>query len=82
MTSRDPIARVSVLSTGNVRIRPEHLASTWRPQYWSLLTSRRWAPPLPINVYVVEHRAWCSCRRRVTPRDRCRCSCAVRGVPL
>jgi glyoxylase-like metal-dependent hydrolase (beta-lactamase superfamily II) len=23
--------------------------------YWWLLTSRRWTPPLPINVYVIEH---------------------------
>ncbi len=27
----DPILRVSVISTGQVQIRPDHLASTWRP---------------------------------------------------
>jgi glyoxylase-like metal-dependent hydrolase (beta-lactamase superfamily II) len=56
MTASDPIERVSVLSTGNVRIRPDHVASTWRPLYWWLFTSRRWTEPRPINVYVVEHR--------------------------
>ena len=56
MTAADPIERVSVLSTGNVRIRPDHVASTWRPLYWWLFTSRRWTEPRPINVYVVEHR--------------------------
>lgn len=52
----DPITRVAVLSTGNVRIRPDHAASTWRPLYWWLFTSRRWTGPMPINVYVIEHR--------------------------
>ncbi len=52
----DPIERVSVLSTGSVRIRPDHALSTWRPLYWWLFTSRRWTEPRPINVYVVEHR--------------------------
>ena len=56
MTSADPIERVSVLSTGNVRIRPDHVAATWRPLYWWLFTSRRWSEPRPINVYVIEHR--------------------------
>ena len=54
--SADPIERVSVLSTGNVRIRPDHVAATWRPLYWWLFTSRQWTEPRPINVYVVEHR--------------------------
>jgi N-acyl homoserine lactone hydrolase len=56
MHSLDPITRVSVLSTGNVKIRPDHRASTWRPLPWWLLTSRQWTGPLPINVYVIEHR--------------------------
>ena len=46
---------VSVISTGTVRIRPEHLYGSHKPLYWWLLTSRRWAPPRPINVYVIEH---------------------------
>jgi N-acyl homoserine lactone hydrolase len=51
-----PIRRVSVFSTGTVQIRPDHVASTWKPLYWWLFTSRRWTAPRPINVYVVEHR--------------------------
>ena len=51
----DPIRRISVLSTGSVRIRPEHGHRSWRPIPLWLLTSQRWTPPLPINVYVVEH---------------------------
>jgi N-acyl homoserine lactone hydrolase len=52
----DPIRRVSVVSTGAVSIHPEHAAATRQPMYWWLLTSRRWTGPLPINVYVIEHR--------------------------
>jgi N-acyl homoserine lactone hydrolase len=52
----DPIQRVSVVSTGQVQIRPDHLASTWRPTAWWLLASRRWTEPRPINAYVIEHR--------------------------
>jgi glyoxylase-like metal-dependent hydrolase (beta-lactamase superfamily II) len=46
---------VSVISTGTVRIRPEHPYGSRKPMYWWLLTSRRWTPPRPINVYVIEH---------------------------
>jgi N-acyl homoserine lactone hydrolase len=56
MTSPDPIARVSVISTGTVAIRPEHVGPTWKNLYVWLFTSRRWTAPLPINVYVIEHR--------------------------
>ena len=52
---KGPIARVSVLSTGYVRIRPDHRESRGRPVAWWLLTSRQWTAPLPINVYVIEH---------------------------
>ncbi len=52
----DPIADVSVLSTGSVVIRPEHVGPTKLNTYVWLATSRRWTAPLPINVYVVEHR--------------------------
>jgi glyoxylase-like metal-dependent hydrolase (beta-lactamase superfamily II) len=53
--SGDPIRRVSVLSTGSVRIRPEHIETNGTPMLWWLLTERRWTEPVPINVYVIEH---------------------------
>ena len=56
MNPNDPIRRVSVVSTGNVQIRPDHVSSTWRPMFWWLLTSRQWTGPRPINAYVIEHR--------------------------
>jgi N-acyl homoserine lactone hydrolase len=57
MTSdNDPITAVSVLSTGTVRIRPEHVGPTRKNTYVWLATSRRWTGPRPINVYVIEHR--------------------------
>ena len=31
MNMTDPIRRVSVVSTGQVQIRPDHVAPTWRP---------------------------------------------------
>ena len=49
------VKAVSVISTGTVRIRPEHPHGSRKPLYWWLLTSRRWTPPRPINVYVIEH---------------------------
>ncbi|HXS65837.1 MAG TPA: N-acyl homoserine lactonase family protein [Streptosporangiaceae bacterium] len=53
--SAGPVKAVSVISTGTVQIRPEQLYGTRKPLYWWLLTSRRWTPPRPINVYVIEH---------------------------
>jgi len=53
--SAEVVRAVSVISTGTVRIRPEHAYGTRKPLYWWLLTSRRWTPPRPINVYVIEH---------------------------
>jgi glyoxylase-like metal-dependent hydrolase (beta-lactamase superfamily II) len=53
--SAGAVKAVSVISTGTVRIRPEHPYGTRKPLYWWLLTSRRWTPPRPINVYVIEH---------------------------
>jgi glyoxylase-like metal-dependent hydrolase (beta-lactamase superfamily II) len=50
------VTRVRALSTGTVRIRPEHVASNGSPELWWMLTARRWTEPLPINVYVIEHR--------------------------
>jgi N-acyl homoserine lactone hydrolase len=51
----DPVKAVSVISTGTVEIHPEHAFGTGKPLYWWLLTSRRWLPPRPINVYAIEH---------------------------
>jgi len=50
-----PVKAVSVISTGTVRIRPEHPYGSRKPLYWWLLTSRQWTPPRPVNVYVIEH---------------------------
>ncbi|MEV6864164.1 N-acyl homoserine lactonase family protein [Streptosporangium subroseum] len=55
-TPADPIKRVSVISTGTVSIRPEHVGPTWKNLYLWLFTSTRWTAPRPINVYVIEHR--------------------------
>ena len=52
----DPIARVSVISTGTVSIRPEHVGPTRKNLYLWLFTSTRWTAPRPINAYVIEHR--------------------------
>jgi glyoxylase-like metal-dependent hydrolase (beta-lactamase superfamily II) len=49
------ITRVSVVSTGDVRIRPQHVESDGTPLMWWLNTSRTWTDPRPINVYVIEH---------------------------
>jgi glyoxylase-like metal-dependent hydrolase (beta-lactamase superfamily II) len=50
------ITKVSIVSTGSVEIRPQHVRGTGTPMLWWLLTSRRWTAPRPINVYVIEHR--------------------------
>jgi N-acyl homoserine lactone hydrolase len=49
------VKNVSVLRTGEVRIRPQHAKSDGTPALWWLFTSRRWTRSLPINVYVIEH---------------------------
>jgi len=51
----DVIRNISVISTGSVTIRPEHVGPTWKNTYVWLFTSRRWTAPRPINVYVIEH---------------------------
>jgi N-acyl homoserine lactone hydrolase len=56
MCRSDPIRRVSVVSTGTVRVHPEHMACTWKPTFLWVLTSRRWSTPRPINVFIIEHR--------------------------
>lgn len=50
-----PISRVSVVSTGSVAIRPEHVMANATPILWWLATSKRWMAPRPINVYVIQH---------------------------
>ncbi|MAS55747.1 N-acyl homoserine lactonase family protein [Nocardioides sp.] len=47
--------RVQVVSVGEVRVRPDNIAGTWRPMLWWTLTSRTWSPWLPVNVVVIEH---------------------------
>jgi glyoxylase-like metal-dependent hydrolase (beta-lactamase superfamily II) len=56
VTNEASIKQVSMVSTGSVSIHPEHVSATRKPMYWWLFTSRRWTQPLPINVYVIEHR--------------------------
>ncbi|HEY3505190.1 MAG TPA: N-acyl homoserine lactonase family protein [Actinocatenispora sp.] len=51
----DPITRVSVLSTGAQTTRPQVATGTRQPQLLWLLTTRQWAAPVPINVFVIEH---------------------------
>jgi len=51
---RRPIRNVSVVSTGTVDIRPQHVRSNGTPALWWLMTTRRWTDPRPINVYVIE----------------------------
>jgi N-acyl homoserine lactone hydrolase len=51
----DSIRGVSMVSTGTVQIRPQHVESNGRPLMWWLNTARTWTAPRPINVYVIEH---------------------------
>lgn len=51
----DPIKAVSVISTGTTQIHPQHALGSRIPMYAWILGSRRWTPPRPINVYVIEH---------------------------
>jgi glyoxylase-like metal-dependent hydrolase (beta-lactamase superfamily II) len=55
MPNSDPVSAVSVISTGTVAIRPQHIATDGSPALWWALTERQWTPPLPISVYVIEH---------------------------
>ncbi len=55
MNAVDPIARVAVLSTGTVAIRPEHVGPTTKSEMNWLLTSRSWTEPLPITVCMLDH---------------------------
>src|SRR5690242_17857692 len=53
-TSASPVTGVSVISTGTVDIRPQHVRSDGTPPLWWLMTSRRWTGPRPINAFVIE----------------------------
>ena len=60
MPSQDPISGVSAVSTGSVRIRPEHIGPSRKTVYLWLVTSGEWTGPLPIHAYVFDtgqHRA-------------------------
>jgi N-acyl homoserine lactone hydrolase len=50
-----PIGAVSVLSTGTTQIHPQHAYGSRIPMYAWILGSRKWTPPRPVNVYVIEH---------------------------
>lgn len=56
MTNVSSIRRMSVISTGTVQVRPDHVAATWKPMMLWMATSRKWTAPLPINAFVIEHR--------------------------
>ncbi|MDO8106290.1 N-acyl homoserine lactonase family protein [Isoptericola sp. b441] len=49
------ISRVSVLRVGEVQVRPDNVAGTWRPMLLWTATSRSWTDWLPVHVVVVEH---------------------------
>jgi hypothetical protein len=53
--SAEPVKAVSVISTGTVQIHPKQVYVTRQPMYWWLLAPRRWTPPRPIHVTVIEH---------------------------
>ena len=71
MNVTDPIRRVSVVSTGQVQIRPDHVASTWRPTAVWLLASRTWTGPGPsMPTSSSTATAWCcSTPGRTGPRS-------------
>ncbi|WP_434969691.1 N-acyl homoserine lactonase family protein [Microbacterium sp. bgisy207] len=49
------VGRVTVLSIGEVRLRPHNIAGSGTPMLWWTFTSRRWTEPLPVNVVLIEH---------------------------
>jgi N-acyl homoserine lactone hydrolase len=53
--AKEPVRAVSVISTGTTQIHPQHAFGSRIPTYAWILGSRRWTPPRPINVYVIEH---------------------------
>lgn len=55
VATHNAVRSVEVVSTGWVKIHPEHAESRRTPMLWWLATSRRWTQKLPISVYVIEH---------------------------
>jgi len=53
--STNGVGRVSVLSIGEVRLRPRNIQGRGTPMLWWTFTSRRWTQPLPVNVVLIEH---------------------------
>jgi N-acyl homoserine lactone hydrolase len=51
----DGVRAVSVISTGTTQIHPQHAFGSRIPMYVWIFGSRRWTPPRPVNVYVIEH---------------------------
>ena len=51
----DSVGAVSVVSTGVVEIRRQHVEADGSPLLWWLLTARGWSRPRPINVYLIHH---------------------------
>src|SRR5262245_5006690 len=49
------IRSVAVLTTGSVDVHPQHAFGSRLPLFVWLIASRRWLPPRPINVYVIDH---------------------------
>jgi N-acyl homoserine lactone hydrolase len=53
--AQDRVKAVSVISTGTTQIHPQHAFGSRIPMYVWIFGSRRWTPPRPVNVYVIEH---------------------------
>ena len=53
--ARSGVQRVATLSTGRVRIHPQHVRGTRLPSLTWILLSTRWGPWRPIHVFVIEH---------------------------
>ncbi|MBS46101.1 MAG: hypothetical protein CMH83_23570 [Nocardioides sp.] len=49
------ILDVHLLRLGEVRIRPDNVAGTWRPMLLWTATARRWTDWLPVHAVVVRH---------------------------
>lgn len=47
--------RIRPLTLGEVRVRPKNIAGTGTPMLWWTLTSRTWAPWMPVYGFLVEH---------------------------
>lgn len=55
-SSPNPIRAVTSVSTGSVRIHPEHAEGSRLPATLWLFLSRSWGPPRPVHCFMVEHR--------------------------